>query len=94
MMNERMYYSREAEERAQRERLALALAVMGLGLGIGVVMALLFAPRRGEEIRKAIAEQVGNVYDDGREVTGGALTTLRKEFERLRSDVEERLGQR
>jgi len=93
-MNERMYYSKEAEDQAQRERFALALAVMGLGLGIGVVMALLFAPRTGEETRKALAEQVEHVYGDGREATGNALANLRREFERLRADVEERIGQR
>ncbi len=90
-MSDRMYYSREAEERALQQRTAMAVAVLVMGLGIGAILALLFAPRSGEEVRKSIGKQVDGVYDSGRHSTGSALDTLRKEFDRLRSDVEDRL---
>jgi gas vesicle protein len=83
-MNERTYYSREAEQRAQQQRTAVALVVMAFGLMLGAVITLLFAPRSGEEMRRVVTGQVG-------EATSSAFESLRKEFEHLRSDVEERL---
>jgi len=91
MMNERTYYSKEAEQRAQQERTILAALVLAFGLGIGAAMMLLFAPRAGEKTRQALADQVGQVAEKGSEATGAALDELRKEFKHLRSDVEDRL---
>ena len=90
-MNERTYYSREAEERAQQQRTAMAAVVMVLGLGLGAILALLFAPRSGENTRKVLGKTVEHAYDNGRDVTGAAVEGLRKELDRLRSDVEDRL---
>jgi len=90
-MNDRIYYSKEAEELAAQQRTILALVVMLLGLGLGAVVALLFAPRRGEDIRKDIADQAGTLYDSGRETSNKALKELQKDFDKLRSDVEDRL---
>ncbi|MFN8375011.1 MAG: YtxH domain-containing protein [Anaerolineae bacterium] len=92
-MNERMYYSREAEQRAQQQRTAMVALVLAMGLGIGALLALLFAPRPGESTRKILGQQVEHAYDNGREVTGTAFESLRKEVERLRSDVEDRVKQ-
>lgn len=60
-MTDRIYYSREAEQRAQRDSLLLALMVLAFGLGIGVVLALLLAPRSGDEMRRAIADEVSRL---------------------------------
>jgi gas vesicle protein len=90
-MSERIYYSQEAEQRARQERNSMAMLVLVLGLGIGAAMALLFAPRNGDETRKVLGDQVEQVYDGGREVANTAVDTLRGEFTRLRSDVEDRL---
>jgi len=90
-MNDRVYYSREAEQLAAQQRTILALVVMLLGLGLGAVVALLFAPRKGDEVRKEIANQAENLYDNGRETTGKALKELQKDFDKLRGDVEDRL---
>jgi len=90
-MNDRTYYSREAEQRAQQERTMLAALVLAFGLGIGAAMMMLFAPRAGEKTRAALADQVGQVYEKGNEATSGALKDLRKELDHLRSDVEDRL---
>jgi gas vesicle protein len=87
MMNERTYYSKEAEQRAQQERTMLAALVLAFGLGIGAAMMLLFAPRSGEKTRQALADQVEQVYEKGGKEAGNALKDLRKEFEHLRSDV-------
>ncbi|MBI1280513.1 MAG: hypothetical protein GC179_20490 [Anaerolineaceae bacterium] len=90
-MNDRIYYSREAEQAAAQQRTVLALMVMLLGLGLGALVALLFAPRKGDEVRKEIANQAENIYENGRESTGKALKELQKDFDKLRSDVEDRL---
>lgn len=90
-MNDRIYYSREAEQMAAQQRTILALVVMLLGLGLGAVVALLFAPRKGDEIRKDIADQAESLYETSREGTGKAFKELQKDFDKLRSDVEDRL---
>jgi gas vesicle protein len=90
-MNERTYYSKEAEQRAQMERTMLAALVLAFGLGIGAAMMMLFAPRSGDKTRQVLSEQVNHAVDNGRDVTGSALKDLRKEFDHLRSDVEDRL---
>jgi gas vesicle protein len=95
IMNDRIYYSREAELKAQQklqqERFMIALIVLGFGLSIGAVIALLFAPLRGNEARQAIAHQAGNVYDSGREATNKAVEGLQKDFDRLRKEIDDRL---
>jgi gas vesicle protein len=90
-MNDRIYYSREAEQIAAQQRTVLALIVMLLGLGLGAVVALLFAPRKGDEVRKEIANQAENIYENSRESTGKAFKELQKDFDKLRGDVEDRL---
>lgn len=90
-MNDRIYYSREAEQMAAQQRTILALVVMLLGLGLGAVVALLFAPRKGEDIRNEIAKEAGTIYENGRETTNKTLKELQKDFDKLRGDIEERL---
>ena len=90
-MNDRIYYSREAEQLAQQQRTILALLVMMMGLGAGVVIALLFAPRKGEEVRRELTHQAEHAYDNSREATSKAVERLQKDFDKLRGDVEERM---
>lgn len=82
-MNDRIYYSREAEIRAGQQRMMLAAAVLMLGAGIGAVIALLFAPRSGENIRGALAEQITQTYETGRQTTEKALDHLQKKIENI-----------
>ncbi len=90
-MNDRIYYSKEAEERALRERTVIALIVMGLGLGFGAALALLFAPRSGDEIRRELAEQANYAVESSRESTNKTIENLQREIRHLREDVEDRL---
>ena len=66
-LNNRMYYSREAESQAQRERFVLAIIVLALGLGFGAAVALLFAPQSGDRTRKVLTDSVGNVVEKVRD---------------------------
>lgn len=90
-MNDRIYYSREAEQLANQQRTMTALLVMALGLGMGIVLALLFAPRKGEDIRRELATQAEHAYGNSREATSKAVEKMQKDFDKLRGDVEERL---
>lgn len=87
-MNQRTYYSQEAEMRAQRERTLLVFAFMALGLGIGAALALLFAPKTGEQIRGELAHTFTGELDAGRDT----LHRLEKDVNDLRKKVEDRLG--
>jgi gas vesicle protein len=91
-MNDRVYYSREAEMQVQRERAMAVLIFMGLGLGIGAVLALLFAPKSGEKTRAELEHSVKEGLEGGREATNKALKNLEKDFGDLRKKVEERLS--
>lgn len=80
-MNNRIYYSREAEEQANQERTRAVLIFMVLGLGIGAVLALLFAPKSGEETRHDISKSLDDRFSG-----------VEKELESLSKRVEERLS--
>ncbi len=71
-MASRIYYSEEARARAQAERVRFAILCIGIGVSIGAVLALLFAPEEGEEVRERISEQAqdfrGDVEDRVRKV--------------------------
>jgi len=87
-MNDRIYYSREAELRANRDKALLTLLFLAMGLGIGAALALLFAPRSGEQTRVELAKTVDTSLDEGRE----RIQFLEKELADLRKKIESRLG--
>jgi gas vesicle protein len=90
-LNERVYYSQEAEQKAQQERIGLALTMLALGLGLGGFLALLFAPTSGDEMRQSLAEKAEQAYNDGRDATSQAIESLQKDLEQLRTDFDDRL---
>ncbi len=91
-MNNRIYYSRDAEIQANRERAGAILLFMVLGLGIGAVLALLFAPKSGDKTRAELASTLEDSLDTGRDATTKAVSRLEKDFSDLRKRVEERLA--
>ena len=80
-MSQRIYYSDEARRQVQRETAMILAIVLALGVSIGTAIAMLFAPKRGEEVREDIVE-----------VTDGAFKRLEKQFHNLREQVEDRLA--
>ena len=76
-MNERMYYSREAQMRAQRERVLLAALSVLLGLTIGAVAALLLADRPGRDVRAALGGGLETALDDAQK----GVRDLRREID-------------
>lgn len=94
MSTQRIYYSREAELQAKREQVVATLLFLALGLGIGAVLALLFAPRTGAEIRQGIAQTLEDRLEASREATTKTLQKLESEFNDLRHKVEQNLSER
>lgn len=62
-----------------------------LGVAIGAGVALLFAPRSGEETRTEIRRRARNAGDRAREVAEGVTDSVADTFESARSRVEEQI---
>ena len=89
-MNDRIYYSREAETQALRERTAAIFVFFVIGITVGTALALLFAPRSGEKTRAELSDALEQSFDEGRKASGDAVTRLEKEFAELRKRIEDR----
>lgn len=88
-MNDRIYYSREAEAQAMRERTAAILAFFVIGIAVGTVMALLFAPRSGDKTRGEIADAIEEGFNEGRKASNDAVHRLEKDLSDLRKRIED-----
>jgi gas vesicle protein len=93
-MNDRIYYSHEAEMRANRDRIVAVFIFLALGVGVGTILALLFAPKSGEKTRAEIARSMEESLERGGEATSSAFKQLSKDFADMRKSVEERLESR
>lgn len=82
-MNERIYYSNEAATRAQHERLIMALVVTGFGIGIGAILALLFAPRTGDETRRQLGETLDMAAAQGRDAAEQIVQTVKESANKI-----------
>jgi gas vesicle protein len=89
-MNDRIYYSREAEIQAQRDRNVAMLAVLVIGVTIGTALALLFAPRSGEKTRSQISDALEQGFNEGRKNSEHTIDRLEKDFADLRKRIEDR----
>ena len=90
-MNDRIYYSRDAELRASRDRTVAVGVFLVFGLGLGAILALLLAPKSGEQIRHELSHAVSGELAEGREESAKAVRRLEKDLGDLRKNVEDRL---
>ncbi len=90
-MNDRTYYSREAEMRANRERFLSTLPLLVFAMAIGIAVALFLAPESGEKTREELAGRMNDRLEGGRDATSHALKRLEKEFSDFRHKVEDRM---
>lgn len=90
-MSERMYYSHEAEVRANRQRVVLAMVVAGLGIGLGAALALLFAPQSGDKTRALIGDQVDHMVSQGQNTSNHLAKEVRTQASKARNNLEKRL---
>lgn len=89
-MNDRIYYSREAEMQAMRDRNIAMFAILVVGVTIGTALALLFAPRSGEKTRADLAGALEQGFDEGRKQGSDTIERLEKDFADLRKRIEDR----
>lgn len=87
-MNDRIYYSRKAEELMKRQQAAGAVIFLLVGLGIGLILALLFAPQVGEKTRSLIVEALEEGFRGGQEAILEATGQLEEEVPGLRQRLE------
>lgn len=88
--NDRIYYSREAEERASQERTMAVLVFLGVGVVLGVVFALLLAPKPPK--RRDFAQTVSDGLEPVLESTSATIRRLEKDLNHLRKQVEHRVA--
>jgi gas vesicle protein len=87
-MNDRIYYSRRAEELVKRQQAVGAAIFLAVGLGIGLILALLFAPNVGEKTRKLIVDALEDGFKRGQEAILDATNQLEQEYPDLRQRIE------
>ncbi len=90
-MNERIYYSQEAEARATRERNTAILMFFGLGTAIGAIMALLLTPKSGSDVRDELSDRIEQGIEDGRDTSRTAIRRLERELADVRKRLEDAL---
>lgn len=86
-MNNRIYYSEEAEQLARRQTALAIILFTAFGLGIGAALALMFAPEKGKNFRNTLS----NTVAEGVDKTGDAIHKMEKDIADLRKRIEERV---
>jgi len=88
MSNQRIYYSEESRKQAERQTMILAMAVAGISLGVGAIIALLFAPSTGEDIRGEIRDYLDELAQQGKQVADELEETAQQEVRKARKQIE------
>jgi capsular polysaccharide biosynthesis protein len=63
-MNDRLYYSREAQAQVQQRQVILVLFVSILSLLMGAVVTMFLTPRSGIAVRRSLNEKFNDVRRD------------------------------
>lgn len=90
-MSDRMYYSYEAEQRARREKLMLVLLAAGVSVTIGALIAMLFAPQTGDELREQISEQMTDAVNKGQKLAQSTSEEVLEQADKLRENAQDRI---
>ena len=91
MNNDRVYYSHEAETHARRVMAAFTMLALMLGMGIGAMLALLFAPSSGKQVRQDLAQSIGEDWENGRDAVDPMVKRLEEKVGELLKTIEERI---
>jgi gas vesicle protein len=91
-VSNRVYYSEEAEKEMERQKMISTVVniVVGLALGLtfGGIVALLFAPNKGQKTRKKIANQIDDTAGMSRDMTNDAIKMLEKRYDALKEQMD------
>jgi len=88
MSQQRIYYSEESRKQAQRHMFVLAMAVAGVSLSLGAVIALLFAPTTGDNIRREIRDYLDELAQQGKQVADELEETAQQNARKARKQIE------
>jgi gas vesicle protein len=92
MSNSRIYYSHEAETKAMRRMTLWTVFLLVLGLSVGAMVALLYAPKEGEKMRRQLAKNIEEGISSGQEALEPTMKKLEKEVGELRHTVEDSIA--
>lgn len=93
MGSNRIYYSREAEMQAGREKTVAVILFLAFGLSVGAVLALLFAPRSGEQTREDIGHAFEDRFGNVEKEVSSRFSRMEKDFSELSKRIDERLNE-
>lgn len=94
-MENRTYYSHEAEVRAARKNAALIVLALSVGASIGAAAGLMFAPNSGHKTREDLTNSIEHGLEQGihkgHEMVDPTLKRIEKELADLRKNVEDKV---
>lgn len=91
MNNERIYYSHDAEIHAVHAMTRLMVFCLMVGLGIGAIVAVLFSPLSGKQVREDLSKTVEDGLNNGRQAVKPVVKRVEKEIGDLQKTVEDHL---
>ncbi|MEQ8671642.1 MAG: YtxH domain-containing protein [Aggregatilineales bacterium] len=90
-MNDRIYYSKEAADYAQKQRMVMISLAALVGVGIGTLIAMLLAPQSGEETRKSMEDNMNHYIDQGRETANQVAKDAQKTAGKVRENLNDNI---
>jgi gas vesicle protein len=88
-MSQRTYYSEEAKHRAEIQMSLLIAFCLALGAGIGTALAILFAPKAGDETREDLMHTFEEQAERGRKASEKAVSQLEHQVNDLKKRFDE-----
>lgn len=90
MLRDYLEKIKQDKKKAERKDTTLKVgAGVTVGLAIGAVAGVLFAPKKGEEIRKEIVEKTKSVIDDSKKMFNSKLELLEQKKEEVEVIVDD-----
>lgn len=59
-----------------------------IGALLGLIAGLLFAPKKGSELRRDVKDKVDDIKEDPKEVIGGMLVNAKEKISSIVEDIE------
>lgn len=88
-MRNRIYYSKEAEQRARVERFLLVIIGIVGGLSLGAILVALFSPDAVRRIRQQLAADAETALHEGQAASEKVVENVREKLEALRETAAE-----
>lgn len=93
MNNSTTSYHKPTEAPSQ-DRMTSLIVVLALGLGIGAIIALLFAPEKGEKVREQLGKELERTSDQVEKQAGKQFKQWGRELDRATDQFEKDASKR